>query len=135
MAKAPAVPVTEESQAASPTAATVETEGMNLDEFVGTWQFIGESGPWGEGVPIKLERAGNLIIGEAVVEEMYDYRIKLKLAPGNGELLGESTTTYTNEPPTNMAISMELNPSKNTMTVKWRCDDGSWMMGAVEKQP
>jgi len=117
----------------APPAATTE-EALNLDDFVGTWEFVGEPGPWGEGMPVKLERSGNLLIGEVEVPEMYDDRIKLKLSAGNGEVLGESTTIYKNEPPHANAVSMELNDSKNIITVKFRSDSGEWLMRVAEKK-
>ncbi len=78
----------------------------DLDSYVGTWEFVGEPGPWGEGLPFSLERSGNILVGAVGLPEYYDHAIRLRLTAGNDELLGESTTVYADGETEVMALRM-----------------------------
>jgi hypothetical protein len=59
----------------------------NLDQYVGTWEFVGEPGPWGEGFPFKLRRSGDGIAGTAG----QDGEVKIDLTSTAVGLEGSST--------------------------------------------
>ncbi|MEI6500421.1 MAG: hypothetical protein WCP21_05260 [Armatimonadota bacterium] len=114
---------------------TTGAGGLNLDDFVGTWQFVGEPGPWGEGWPFRLRRVGNLITGDVEVPELYDgTSIELKMAAGNGELTGESTEVDNGGAPESHAILMTLSDSNTVMTLKYRGEGGEWFTHVAEKK-
>lgn len=105
--------------------ADASSGGLDLDSYVGTWEFVGEPGPWGEGAPFSLERSGNILVGTAGLPD-WDDTVRLQLAAGNDELQGESTTTYSDGETEVMALRMELDASGNLITVKYRGADGEW---------
>ncbi|MEI6502886.1 MAG: hypothetical protein WCP21_17890, partial [Armatimonadota bacterium] len=123
-----------ETKAAAPQPATETAGGFSLDDFVGKWEFVGEPGPWGEGMPFTLKRADNLMVGEVEIDPMYDDQIGLKLAAGNDELIGESTTTWKDGRSEVHSIAMSLNEAKSIITLKFRAEDGEWIVRVAQKK-
>lgn len=109
------------------------TGGAKLEDFVGEWWFVGEAGPWGEGPPFKLEKFGNLLVGVAG-DPQWEEKTELKLTLGNERATGESTTRYPDGKTEVMSISMELNEKKNIITLKYRADDGEWLVRVAERR-
>ncbi|MBU0609178.1 MAG: hypothetical protein KKI08_14930 [Armatimonadetes bacterium] len=107
--------------------------GLDLDGFVGTWEFVGDPGPWGEGAPFSLERSGNILVGTAGLP-YYEETIRLELTAGNGELQGESTTTYPDGKTEVMSLRIEPDAGGDLVTVKYRCDSGEWLMRVAKRR-
>jgi len=112
--------------------AGASSSGAGADGFVGTWEFVGEPGPWGEGAPFNLERSGNALVGTAGLP-YYEETIRLQLTFSNGELKGESTTTYPDGTTEVMALRMQLGVSGNLITVTYLCANGEWLMRVAKR--
>lgn len=105
----------------------------DLDGYVGAWEFVGEPGPWGEGAPFSLERHGNILVGTVGLPQHYDHTIRLQLAAGNDELLGESTTTYSDGETDVMALRLQLDAGGDLLTVTYRTADGQWLIRVAKR--
>lgn len=119
--------------ATSTTAPTPTTSALNLDDFVGSWEFVGQPGPWGEGAPVVLERQGDLITGTAGLPD-WEEKITLELVDHNGELAGQSVTTYPDGKSETMDVRFELDAGKNLVTVRYKAADGEWLTRVAQRQ-
>ncbi len=102
------------------------TEPDPLSKYAGTWEFVGEPSPWGEGFGMELKVESGKLVGRSGTE---GFEVRIQLEERNGALQGQSTD------PDNGTIPLEIAPTDNAgvMTLKYRIRTGEWLTRVIKR--
>jgi hypothetical protein len=98
-----------------------------LGRYAGTWEFVGDPSPWGEGFVMKLRVENDRLLG---ISGMEGFEVKIELHEKGGGLEGQSTDND------NGTIPLEIQRTDNAgvMTLKYRIHTGEWLTRVIKRQ-